>query len=157
VTGYAGSAEQRLAIERGELDGDCGAWSSVPPDWIAGNKVNPIVRFAPLPFPGLPAGVPFARDLAPDPQARDVLDILMAPDALGRPYVVSRQAPAARLDMLRAGFDATMRDAQFLAEAARLDLPVVGPISGAEAEKLVASIYAAPPALVARAQAVVGK
>ena len=30
VMGYAGSAEQRLAIERGELDGDCGAWSSVP-------------------------------------------------------------------------------------------------------------------------------
>jgi hypothetical protein len=157
VTGYAGSAEQRLAIERGELDGDCGAWSSVPPDWIAGNKVNPIVRFAPLPFPGLPAGVPFARDLAPNPEDRDVLDILMAPDALGRPYVVSRQVPAGRLDMLRAGFDATMADAQFLAEAARLDLPVVGPISGAEAEKLVAAIYAAPPALVTRAQAVVGK
>jgi hypothetical protein len=115
------------------------------------------VRFAPLPFPGLPAGVPFARDLAPDPEARDVLDILMAPDALGRPYVVSRQVPAGRLDMLRAGFDDTMKDAQFLAEAARLDLPVVGPISGAEAEKLIASIYTAPPALVARAQALVGR
>jgi hypothetical protein len=50
-----------------------------------------------------------------------------------------------------------MTDAQFLAETARLDLPVVGPISGAEAEKLVASIYAAKPALVARAQALVGR
>ena len=48
-------------------------------------------------------------------------------------------------------------DAQFLADTAQLDLPVVGPISGAEAEKLVASIYAAPPALVARAQALVGR
>src|SRR5947207_4687645 len=48
VTGYAGSAEQRLAIERGELDGDCGAWSSVPPDWISNRKVNPVISFAPV-------------------------------------------------------------------------------------------------------------
>ncbi len=43
VTGYAGSAEQRLAIERGELDGDCGAWSSVPKDWISNRQVNPVI------------------------------------------------------------------------------------------------------------------
>jgi hypothetical protein len=65
--------------------------------------------------------------------------------------------PAGRLDVLRAGFDAAMKDAQFQAEAARLDLPVIGPISGAEAEKLVASIYVAPPALVTRAQSLVGR
>src|SRR5262249_51778397 len=55
VTGYAGSAEQRLAIERGELDGDCGAWSSVPPEWISNKKINPVVKFTPLPIPGLAA------------------------------------------------------------------------------------------------------
>ena len=157
VTGYAGSAEQRLAIERGELDGDCGAWSSVPADWISGNKVNPIISFAPLQFAGLPAGIPFAGDLAPDQETRNVLDLLMVPDALGRPFVVSKQAPAARTALLRAAFDATMKDAQFLYETEKLDLPVVGPISGSEAEKIIVSIYDTPPALVARAQAVVGK
>ena len=157
VTGYAGSAEQRLAIERGELDGDCGAWSSVPPDWISNNKVNPIISFAPLQFAGLPAGIPFAGDLAPDHESRNVLDLLMAPDALGRPFVVSKQAPAGRAALLRAAFDATMKDAQFLAETEKLDLPVVGPISGSEAEKIVVSIYDTPPVLVTRAQAVVGK
>jgi hypothetical protein len=50
-----------------------------------------------------------------------------------------------------------MRDAQFLAETEKLDLPVVGPIPGQEAERIVASIYNASPTLVARAQAVVGK
>jgi tripartite-type tricarboxylate transporter receptor subunit TctC len=157
VTGYAGSAEQRLAIERGELDGDCGAWSSVPPDWISGNKVNPIVRFSPLPFPGLPAGIPFARDLAPDQAAKELLDLLTAPDELGRPYVVSKRLPSDRVAILRAAFDATMKDTEFLAEAGKLDVPVTGSISGAAAEKIVASIYAAPPALVTRARAVVDK
>jgi tripartite-type tricarboxylate transporter receptor subunit TctC len=130
VTGYAGSAEQRLAIERGELDGDCGAWSSVPADWIGNRKVNPVISFSPVPIPGLPPGVPFAGDLAPSQEAKDVLGILMAADALGRPFVVSKQVPADRLAVLRAAFDATVRDAQFLAETERLELPVVGPLAG---------------------------
>ncbi len=157
VTGYAGSAEQRLAIERGELDGDCGAWSSVPPDWISNRKVNPVISFAPVQIPGLPPGVPFAGDLAPSQEAKEVLNLLMNADALGRPFVVSKQVPADRLAILRTAFDATTKDAQFLAETEKLDLPVVGPISGLEAEQLVASIYAASPRLIARAQAIVGK
>jgi len=157
VTGYAGSAQQRMAIERGELDGDCGAWSSVTPDWVANDRINPLITFTPLPIPKLKPGVPFAGDLAPNQEARDVLDILMAADALGRPFVVSKQVPADRLAVLRAAFDRTMKDAQFLAETQKLDLPVEGPIAGPEAEQIVASIYAAPPALIARAQAIVGK
>jgi hypothetical protein len=53
--------------------------------------------------------------------------------------------------------DATMKDAQFLAEAEKLDLPVAGPVSGLEAEKIITSFYAASPALIARTQAIVGK
>jgi tripartite-type tricarboxylate transporter receptor subunit TctC len=157
VTGYAGSAQQRLAIERGELDGDCGAWSSVTPDWIEHHRVSPLIKFTPMDVPKLPPGVPFAGDLAPNKEARDVLDILNAADALGRPFVVSKQVPPNRLEALRTAFDATMKDAQFLAEAERLDLPVIGAISGAEAERIVASIYAAPQAVIERAQAVTGK
>jgi tripartite-type tricarboxylate transporter receptor subunit TctC len=157
VMGYAGSAEQRLAIERRELDGDCGAWSTVPPDWIAARKVNPLISFSPEPIPGLPAHVPFAGELATTPEARDVLGILMTTDVLGRPFIASRQVPAARLAALRKAFDATMKDAQFLAEAEKLDLPVAGPVSGLEAEKIIASFYAASPALIARTQAIVGK
>jgi tripartite-type tricarboxylate transporter receptor subunit TctC len=157
VTGYAGSAEQRLAIERGELDGDCGAWSSVPPDWISGNKINPVVKFTPLPVPGLPSGVPYVGQFATSKEASDLLDLLTAPDALGRPFVASKQAPADRVAVLRAAFDETMADAQFLAEAEKLDLPVSGPVSGFEAQSTIAAIYAAPPALVSRAQEIVGR
>jgi hypothetical protein len=157
VTGYAGSAQQRMAIERGELDGDCGAWSSVTPDWVANNKINPLITFTPLPIPKLKPGVPFAGDLAPTQEARDVLNVLMAADALGRPFVVSKQVPADRLAVLRTAFDRTLKDAQFLAETQKLDLPVEGPIAGPEAEQIVASIYAASPTLIARAQTIVGR
>jgi tripartite-type tricarboxylate transporter receptor subunit TctC len=143
VTGYAGSPQQRMAIERGELDGDCGAWSSVTPDWIANNKINPLITFTPLPIPKLPPGVPFVGDLAPNQEARDVLNILMVADALGRPFVVSKQMPADRLAALRTAFDATMRDPEFVAEAVRLRLEV-NPTSGAEIDRLLAELYTTP-------------
>jgi tripartite-type tricarboxylate transporter receptor subunit TctC len=157
VTGYPGSAEQRLAIERGELDGDCGAWSSVPPEWIGNRRVNPLLKLAPVPIPGLAVDVPFIGDLAASPEAKALLDVLIAPDALGRPFVASQQVPADRLAVMRQAFDRTMQDVQFLAEMAKLDLPVSDPVAGAQAEKIIASIYAAPPALVARAQEIVGR
>jgi len=157
VTGYAGSAQARLAIERGELDGDCGAWSSIPPDWIGNGRINPVVSFAPVPIPGLAADVPFVGDLARSREDKDLLDVLISPDALGRPFVASKQVPADRLALIRAAFDRTVRDPQFLAEAAKLDIPVSDPIGGAEAEQIIASIYAASPALIARAREIVGR
>jgi tripartite-type tricarboxylate transporter receptor subunit TctC len=157
VVGYTGSAEQRLAIERGELDGDCGAWSSLPADWLGGRKINALISFSPRPIAGLPPGVPFARDLAPAQETKDALDLLMTADALGRPFVASKQVPLDRLAVLRRAFDATTKDAQFLAEAEKLNLPLVDPVSGPDAEKIIASLYAAPPALVARTQAMVAQ
>jgi tripartite-type tricarboxylate transporter receptor subunit TctC len=156
VAGYRGSGEVRIAIERRELDGDCGTWASLPPNWISGRKVNPLVRFASVPVPGIAADVPFVGDLLANQADRTVLDVLLAPDAVGRPYVVSRQIPADRLAALRAAFDITMRDKEFLAEAEKLELPVI-PMSGTEAEAIVAGIYDLPPALVARARAIITK
>src|SRR5215468_6146614 len=44
ISGYPGSAEERMAVERGETDGNCGAWSSIPAEWIEGRKIVPIIR-----------------------------------------------------------------------------------------------------------------
>ncbi|MGE5537726.1 MAG: Bug family tripartite tricarboxylate transporter substrate binding protein [Gemmatimonas sp.] len=154
VTGYPGSAEERLAIERGELDGGCGAWSSNPPDWVNNRRINPIVAFSEGDIPKMIGKPPFIVDLATNQQDKDVLNVLIAPDAVGRPYVASRQVAAERLAVTRKSFDATVRDSQFLAEAEKLDLPVVGPISGADAEEIIARIYGSPPSLVERAKVV---
>ena len=129
----------------------------MPQDWVANNKINPLLKFTPLPIPGLAGDVPYAGDLAPGEEARNVLDLLTAPDALGRPYVVSKQVRPARLAMLRTAFDKTMADAQFLAEAEKLDLPVSGAVEGSQAEAIIATIDAASPALVARARNIVGR
>ncbi len=73
VAGYPGSAEQRIAIERGELDGDCGAWSSIPLEWIEGRKIVPVIRSSPSIAPDMPPDVPYSVDIAPSERDRQIV------------------------------------------------------------------------------------
>jgi hypothetical protein len=67
VMGYPGSADKRVAIERGELDGDCGSWTSMPEDWLRDRKITLLIRFSRNLAPGMPADLPYAGDLLTDP------------------------------------------------------------------------------------------
>lgn len=143
VTGYPGSAEERLAIERGELDGDCGAWSSLPPKWIDDKLIDPVLRFSPILGEGMPKSAPFAENIAPTARARKIINLLTASGGVGRPFIASAAVPANRIKILRAAFDATMRDPKFLADAKRERLPVY-PKNAKEAIATVDGIYDAP-------------
>lgn len=153
ITGFPGSNEIRLAIERGELHGDCGSWSSIPEDWVKNKRITPIVAFTSRRLPEIPADLPFAGTLAKSAEQAAVLDIVIAAGELGRPYILSRQVPAPRVAALRMAFDATMKDEAFLAEARKQELPV-DPANGAEAEEILRRIYAAPPAIVEQVKSV---
>ena len=69
VSGYTSSADIRIAIERGELDGDCGAWSSIPEDWTKAPTFHPVSRSGSAPE-GMPSDVPYVVDAAPARGAR---------------------------------------------------------------------------------------
>jgi len=146
IAGYPGSNEQRLALERGELEGNCGSWSAMPPDWIATRKINPLLRFAPRRPPDMAESVPFVDDLAETQEQRDVLAILDAAEELGRPLIAAKAVPPQRVAMLRAALAATLSDPAFRADAERQSLPL-DPQTGEAAENIVAAIYAAPPDL----------
>lgn len=151
VLGYAGAAQQRLAIERGEIDGSCSEWTALPPDWIEQRKALALVRWLPTAPADFTQDAPYIGDLATG-EDRRIIEMLVAPSILGNPFAASKQVPAERLAVLRAAFDATMRDPDFLAEAARQKMPVE-PTDAASAAKIVGGIYAsATPALVARAK-----
>jgi len=153
VAGYPGSAEQRIAIERGELDGDCGAWSSIPLEWIEGRKIVPVIRSGPTTAPDMPPDVPYSVDIAPSERDRQVLRVLLASAQVGRPFIASQAVPAERVTILRDAFNATMQDPQFIAEAQKLRLPI-SPKTGEEALKVVEDIYATPDDIVATARKV---
>ena len=46
IAGYPGSNEQRLALERGELEGNCGSWTAMPQEWLVNRKINALLRFS---------------------------------------------------------------------------------------------------------------
>jgi tripartite-type tricarboxylate transporter receptor subunit TctC len=146
ISGYPGSNEQRLALERGELEGNCGSWSAIPQDWIVNHRINALVRFSSKRPADMAETVPFVMELARTQEQKDLLAILNAPGELGRPFVVSKQVPADRVKMLRTALEATLQDPAFLAEAQKQNLPL-DPVSGEEAEKVITEIYAAAPEL----------
>jgi tripartite-type tricarboxylate transporter receptor subunit TctC len=156
VQGYAGSADKRLAVERREINGDCGGWTAIPDDWLRDKKINVIVRLSPTLVAGMDGNVPFGGDLVKDERERKLYDFLVAPERLGRLFMVSSKVPPDRLAILRSGFDAAVADPKFRAEADRARL-LVTPMTGAEVASRIADLYATPADVVARAKAIVGE
>ncbi len=151
ILGFPGSNEQRLAIERGELDGDCGSYNSLPPDWIREGKVHPFVRFTRDKEPYMPDSARFIDDFATTQEQRELLAVVNAEDEVGRPFIVSRDIPADRLAILRKAFDSLMVDPVFKAEMAKQNLPV-HPIDGAGSDKILARMLQTPKALADKAR-----
>jgi tripartite-type tricarboxylate transporter receptor subunit TctC len=146
IAGYPGSNEQRLALERGELEGNCGSWSAMPQDWLLHDKINPLVRFSPKRPPDMPPSVPFISDLATTAEQKDLLAVLNASAELGRPFMVAKAVPPQRVNVLRAAFRAALDDEAFRAEAQAQSLPL-DPVPGEEAAAIIAKIYSASPEL----------
>jgi tripartite-type tricarboxylate transporter receptor subunit TctC len=156
VKGYPGSADKRIAIERGELDGDCGSWTSMPDDWLRDSKITIHIRFSRTLVPGMPPSAAAARDLLTDPRKRDIFNLLTASAVVGRPYIAPKGVPADRLAALRAAFDATMKDPEFLADSEKQHLAVT-PMTGAEVETFVKDLYRTPPDIAAAAREISGE
>lgn len=158
VTGYPGLLEARLAAQQGEVDGHCGLTvSSLKADiW---DEYKKGVAKVPLQMgltkhPDLP-DVPNAFDMVKTAEDRQVLTLIFGPWSYGRPVLGPEGIPADRLKTLRAAFMATMNDADFKAEAAKLNLEIQP--QGPEAiQKTVADIYDTPPAVIERTRKILG-
>jgi tripartite-type tricarboxylate transporter receptor subunit TctC len=153
VLGFPGSAEMRLAIERGELDGDCGSFSSIPPEWIKGGQAQTFVRFIKERPPEIPESAVYIGTLATSEEQRQLLRILNGGDELGRMFIMSKAAPPDRVAVIRRAFEDTMKDPAYLAEMAKQELPV-HPLSGEQAEAIVNELIDVPPQIIAKAKPV---
>jgi tripartite-type tricarboxylate transporter receptor subunit TctC len=155
VTGYPGGTEMNLAIERGEVDGRCGwSWDSIKstrPDWLRDKKINLLAVFSLQKAADIPPEVPLIGDLATSDEQRQILRVHLAGQALGRPFFTSPGVPADRKAALRAAFDTTMKDPDFVAEITRVKLEV-NPASGAEIDRLLAEVYAMPKDVIEKAK-----
>jgi tripartite-type tricarboxylate transporter receptor subunit TctC len=151
VAGYRTSADTKIALERGEIDGTfANLWTSLKQtDWLAKGLVRVIVQHGSQKHPDLP-DVPLFRDFARDDAERQMLDILGLREEITRPYLAPPDVPAERLTQLRRAFDATLRDPAFLADMQRQHMEVEEPSNGEELAATVSQIAATSPAVVER-------
>jgi tripartite-type tricarboxylate transporter receptor subunit TctC len=146
ISGYPGTADILLAVERGELGGLCGwSWSTLKSRskklYDSGDITVP-VQLGLTPHEDLP-NVPLITKLTKDPAKVAVLELIFSRQTLARPFAAPPGIPPERLAALRTAFDATMKDKEFLAEAQKLDLEV-RPVSGTEIDALVANLSKTP-------------
>ena len=152
VTGYLGTQETVLAIERGEAHGRCmfshSALKIAKPDWLREKKINLLVLAAlerSAEFPGVPA----VLDLVAKTEDRQLLELMVGPTAMARPFAAPPGVPASKAALIRRAFDATMQDPEFRAEALRIQAELA-PTAGEDVQKLVGRLYATPRPVIER-------
>jgi tripartite-type tricarboxylate transporter receptor subunit TctC len=91
-------------------------------------------------------------DLAKSEADRQAMTMLFARTEYGRPHFLPPDVPPERASALRRAFDATMKDAAFVADAAKLQYDI-DPLTGEEVQVLVAQLASTPREVVARVRA----
>jgi tripartite-type tricarboxylate transporter receptor subunit TctC len=155
VTGYGGSRDVMLAMERGEVHGLCGigyqATISQRPDWFkADSPMRALVQETIRGEAELDRqGVPKALDFAKSADDRQALEAIYAQLLFTRPFVMAPQVPSARVLAVRAAFTSALSDPALLAEARKLNL-MVDPMSGEELERRLTALYGLPVSTIDR-------
>ncbi len=159
VSGYNGTTEIGLAMERGEVVGSCGwDWASVKAqrgDWLRDKKLNVLLQIGLERNDELTKmGVPHVWDYVKDDTNRKVVELVIGQQVFQRSYIAPPEIPAAPLSILRSAFDATMTDPQFLADADKLRIDIA-PLPGAKVQEIVQKLHATPKNIVQAARAAI--
>ena len=153
ISGYSGTGETGLAMERGEVEGIVGTELSslraTRPDWIRDKKVRIVIQIALTKSAELP-DVPSVVDLIKDEEGRQVVELLLARQEHGRVFLAPPGVPADVVATLRDAFMKMAKDPALLADAEKLHADIVVN-SGDEVSALITKTYAAPKPLVERA------
>jgi tripartite-type tricarboxylate transporter receptor subunit TctC len=155
ISGYKGSADVFLAMEKQEVQGICESYASLihkQPTWISSGKIVLLFQGGLAPDPALPQ-VPFLIDLQSDPEMKQTLRFLYSGLALGRPFIAPPGLKAETVARLRKAFDETMKDPAFLTDAKKQKLDVA-PVSGEALAAILQDVYRTPKPIVERISAI---
>ncbi|MDT2019665.1 hypothetical protein [Methylocella sp. CPCC 101449] len=156
VSGYKGTTDILLAMERGEVDGLCGFdWNSLKsqkPDWLRDKKINILLQIALEPNAELnQLGVPILWNFVTKDDDRKALELIVSQQVFLRSYIAPPGTPQTQVNMLREAFARTLADPDFLSDAAKAKIDI-NPSSGEKVQKVVETLYATPADVVARAR-----
>ena len=141
--GYSGS-EADIAMMRGELDGQVGAWDNLRAVVESGEaKVVLMIGTKRLPqFPDIPMMKDFTT-----PQNQGLINLMHAMVDLGRPVAAPPGMQPDLLQALRGVVEKTFKDPDLLAHAKRIKIPI-DYTSGEETRKMFVEALDQPPEVV---------
>ncbi len=151
VSGYKSNNNALLAVERGEVEGVSGSWSSLKasrPQWLKDNQVNLIVQVGRTKHPDL-RDVPLVYDYVKEPEHRTMWDVMTAIATLGRPLAAPPGVPAEQVAILRKAFAATMKDPEYLAEMEKSNRELT-PTGGEDMQQMMQEVSAVPQATLVK-------
>jgi tripartite-type tricarboxylate transporter receptor subunit TctC len=160
VPGYAGLQEGLLAVERGETDGFMTSSASAAvrdriAPWIREGKVKLVAQIGMSKDPRN-GDIPLIMDLAETATERQLMQAILTQQVMAWPFVAPPGLPDDRVKALRDAFDATMTDAAFLADAAKMRSDI-DPVGGAKLHELLEQVYAMPTDILAKLHALNAK
>jgi tripartite-type tricarboxylate transporter receptor subunit TctC len=155
VAGYTSQTDSQMAMEKGETDAFANFYSTVMafrPTFVAEGKLIILVQYGAEREPTL-SHVPFAPDLVTNADDKAMMQLALAPLAMGRPFVAPPGIPADRLAALRTAFNAVFADKEFVADVEKTGFKVNRPRSGEELHATIGDAYKAPKPIVDRLRA----
>jgi tripartite-type tricarboxylate transporter receptor subunit TctC len=155
ISGYPGSNQGMLAMERGEVDGGFTSWNTIKrtkQDWLARHDINILVQYALEKGPDLP-DVPTVVETGLTEEGRQALAFFASGGAVGRSILAPPGIPADRVKLLREAFDATLKSPEFRAEIEKSGSEFQ-PTSGEALQKIIVDTANAPKAVIERTEAV---
>ena len=152
VFGYPDGHDVDMAMERGEVEGrGTNPWASymaVSPHYVRDKLITPIIQVGLKKDPALP-DVPLLRDLAKTPADSQVLEFMSKAVAVGRPIATTPGVPRERVEALRRAFDETLRDPEFIREAA-LERSDISAMTGEQLASLIKDLIESPDEIKAK-------
>ena len=149
VTGYAGTSEIMLAMERREVDAQENSWNSVVrtrKEWIADKKINLLIQNSLERGKELP-DTPTLVEMGETPDAKAALAFYASSAAVSRSLLGPPRIPGDRLKTLRDAFQATTLDSEFLVEIEKSQLEFT-PAPGDYLQDLARKVAATPATVV---------
>ncbi|HEY7299310.1 MAG TPA: hypothetical protein VH684_15495 [Xanthobacteraceae bacterium] len=146
IFGYAGGQLIDLAMERGEVEGrgtnPYSGYMASTPTWIPQKLIIPLIQAGLEKEPALP-DVPLIVDQPVKTEDKPLLEFMARGASVGRPLATTPGVPAERVTALRRAFETTMKDPEFIAEAAREHLEFQ-PMSGERLAQVIFGLLNAP-------------
>jgi tripartite-type tricarboxylate transporter receptor subunit TctC len=146
ILGYQGMGDRLIALQGGELQGNCGINSSsivsIHGDLLSSGKLVPIMQSGLTPYPAL-KDVPLTQSFAKNEKDRRTLTTLFSQMSIARVFAAPPGVPNDRVAILRTAFMEAMNDPGLKTEAEHMKLDLMA-TSGRDVASIVETMADIP-------------